>query len=253
VRIRRGLGVLFAVTLGVAVIGFFAGTRRDAYERQTLAGYVEPDRPVHPVEPARSYGELATRPFERNLHITHALEQLARRAPDPFAPFERTEAARVAALEARAALRAYDGAPPTIPHPVAPLGAPACLACHGTGLEIDGRRAPRMSHALHASCTQCHVPADSPLPFAEAGPEAIPLGDPFVGHAFGRGEPATPGAPAPIPHPVQMRTDCLSCHGVLGREGIRTTHPWRESCTQCHAPSGILDGFPTSDVRPFGG
>jgi cytochrome c-type protein NapB len=38
-----------------------------------------------------------------------------------------------------------------------------------------------------------------------------------------------------------MRSDCMSCHGYEGRLGIRTTHPWRNSCQQCHAPSAAME------------
>ncbi|MBK6532709.1 MAG: hypothetical protein IPF99_24875 [Deltaproteobacteria bacterium] len=46
-----------------------------------------------------------------------------------------------------------------------------------------------------------------------------------------------------------MRGRCESCHGVLS-QGIRSTHPWRESCTQCHAPSAALDQRPMAAVTP---
>ncbi|HRC56557.1 MAG TPA: hypothetical protein PKU97_11575, partial [Kofleriaceae bacterium] len=67
----------------------------------------------------------------------------------------------------------------------------------------------------------------------------------FVGlPAPGRGERAWPGAPPTIPHTTWMRERCDSCHGVWGASGLRSTHPWRQSCTQCHAPAAALDQRP---------
>jgi cytochrome c-type protein NapB len=33
----------------------------------------------------------------------------------------------------------------------------------------------------------------------------------------------------------------MSCHGYTGLQGIRTTHPWRQNCQQCHAPSATMN------------
>ena len=65
--------------------------------------------------------------------------------------------------EERALRRAYDGAPPVIPHPVRDGGAAECLACHATGFALAGRRASGVPHADFASCTQCHVVASGPF------------------------------------------------------------------------------------------
>jgi cytochrome c-type protein NapB len=54
------------------------------------------------------------------------------------------------------------------------------------------------------------------------------------------GSRAHPGAPPVIPHKVFMRENCLSCHsGPGGREEIRTTHPERTRCMQCHVGSVV--------------
>jgi cytochrome c-type protein NapB len=52
------------------------------------------------------------------------------------------------------------------------------------------------------------------------------------------------GAPPEIPHSTWMRETCLACHGGTGAEGLRTRHPQRQSCTQCHAPSAGLNQGP---------
>jgi len=38
-----------------------------------------------------------------------------------------------------------------------------------------------------------------------------------------------------------MREDCMSCHGPQGLFGLRTPHPDRPSCLQCHVPNAELD------------
>jgi cytochrome c-type protein NapB len=134
----------------------------------------------------------------------------------------------------RAAARAYDGAPPTIPHDVQ-IG--ACTTCHDEdGSAIAGVGvAPASPHGVAATgamsrCRQCHVPEMARSVFAVSV---------FTGLSQGpwRGARATPGAPPTIPHTLQLREHCLSCHaGAAARPEIRTTHPDRLRCQQCHVP-----------------
>ena len=42
-----------------------------------------------------------------------------------------------------------------------------------------------------------------------------------------------------------MRERCDSCHGVWAG-ALRTTHPWRQNCVQCHTPSAARDQHPTT-------
>jgi cytochrome c-type protein NapB len=135
----------------------------------------------------------------------------------------------------RATTRAYDGAPPPIPHD-ASLG--ACVACHDdTGTVIAGIGvAPASPHGLAAAagamqrCRQCHVPAAT---------QALFVNTRFTGVRQGpwRGTRATPGAPPTIPHSLQLRENCLACHsGPAARAEVRTSHPERLRCRQCHVP-----------------
>jgi cytochrome c-type protein NapB len=135
----------------------------------------------------------------------------------------------------RATTRAYDGAPPPIPHD-ASLG--TCLTCHDDdGAEIAGVGvAPASPHgALPASgsmqrCRQCHVPIATPAVFVASRFAGLPQG-PW------KGARATPGAPPTIPHAIQLRENCLACHAGPGaRAEIRTSHPERARCRQCHVP-----------------
>ena len=198
-----------------------------------------PDRPaaVVPKEdivPGQSYAALRLRRHGPSSRVTSDLARLRRGFPAVSDPVERDPATRGASLARRAESRAYDGAPPTIPHAVDQTSAGACLACHGEGLLVDGHLAPRISHEPFASCTQCHVGASGP-----PGSVATAVDNGFEGLGSpGTGGRAWPGAPPTIPHGTWLRDDCASCHGVTGWPGLRTTHPDRHQCVQCHAPSG---------------
>jgi nitrate reductase cytochrome c-type subunit len=154
------------------------------------------------------------------------------------------DATRLAARPAaeRAALRAYDGAPPVIPHP--PLGA-ACRACHtGAGLHVVGLGfAPPSPHgatpglSAESRCEQCHV-------FRTTG--AVLVASAFAGlpQEMRGGSRLYPGAPPVLPHPVFMREDCLACHGgPAARAEIRCSHPERAHCLQCHVEAATAAAF----------
>ena len=144
----------------------------------------------------------------------------------------------------RAQRRAFDGAPPVIPH--ARLGA-TCTECHTeTGKQVPERGyAPANPH-LHtaglsatAICNQCHVFKNSTEVFSD---------NDFVGLAqtFAGGDRLYPTAPPVIPHRVFMRENCNACHdGVSAREEIRCDHAQRTNCHQCHvAKESPVPSFP---------
>lgn len=153
------------------------------------------------------------------------------------------DAERALAVARRAGRRAYDGAPPVVPHPVDAMSSANCRVCHTEGLVVRDIVAPRMSHAEMGNCTQCHVPAGGGG--VPGGPAAWALAiaaNSFEGRAsVGRGSRAWAGAPPTIPHGTWMRENCSSCHGPTGLAGLRTSHPERTSCVQCHVPD---EGFP---------
>ncbi|WP_420316145.1 hypothetical protein [Ekhidna sp.] len=131
--------------------------------------------------------------------------------------------------------RAYDGAPPMIPHPMLSkkgIGGKSCLQCHSTGGYVDRFKAhaPITPHPDFLNCVQCHVPKNT---------DKL-----FVANQFTRSKPKRIGAgvldgsPPPIPHDFQVRGSCLSCHGAPSApKEIRVTHPERVNCLQCHAPT----------------
>jgi nitrate reductase (cytochrome), electron transfer subunit len=147
---------------------------------------------------------------------------------------------RDAANAQRAQRRAYSGAPPVVPHAIDQMNAASCLVCHGEGIKVGQVVAPKMSHESYANCTQCHVESTNRALPPTTGPRSAATL--FEGlEAPGPGERAWPGAPPIIPHTTWMRENCNSCHGELADKGLRTSHPWRINCVQCHAPSAAMD------------
>lgn len=237
--------VLAACAVSVAVVGVVTAystdlpVRRPAVLAERYPGLAR--APTYAQERERHHDNRLRHPG--NLR---AMAEASQAYPDAGAP---TEQEHAEALARRASRRAYDGAPPTVPHPVAQGAFPACLTCHRDGLDVAGRVAPAMPHGELGSCLQCHVVSEAPMagePLA-GGP---PTDNGFAGlQPPLRGERAWLVAPPTIPHATVMRGRCESCHGVLS-QGIRSTHPWRESCTQCHAPSAALDQRPMAAVTP---
>lgn len=148
------------------------------------------------------------------------------------------------ALTKRSRRRAFEGAPPVVPHPVDSQGTSSCLACHAEGRLLGrGIVAPAMSHALLANCTQCHVEDESFAWRSRWMNDDVEVPEnTFSGYqSRGSGTRAWPGAPPTVPHPIAMRETCLSCHGPHGTEPLRTSHPFRANCLQCHAPQSEWD------------
>lgn len=129
--------------------------------------------------------------------------------------------------------RAYPGAPPVIPHPLKAdmdREATSCLACHERGGFVVQWKAfaPVTPHPGFLSCRQCHVPAITEAVFRETRWQSV--SPPSLKRS------ALPGSPPQIPHGLQMRENCIACHGgAAAPKEIRTSHPERVSCRQCHA------------------
>ncbi len=169
-----------------------------------------------------------------------AFARLGAAGPSIHDPVVQTSAQKQEALVARSKRRAFAGAPPTIPHSVQEKDPAACMACHSGGAKIAQLRAPAMSHREFAMCTQCHAMEKSEN--AEVGALGALPENSFVGLGeYPSGQRAYEGAPPTIPHGVFMRENCASCHGVHGEKGVRSTHPGRQSCQQCHAASAEFD------------
>lgn len=248
---KKATGIFVAILVMASVSGYFMGLRQTGSQ-------ISMTRPVSLVSPEaeqQAIADSATVPTAvayakenwlkdgPNAHWQNRVGNLVQPTPDVAAFTNVTEAERALAIQQRAARRAYDGAPPVVPHPIAQDSSAACLACHGPGLVIKDKVASKMSHKLYTSCTQCHVPAVGPqIPTGEIALREPLAGNQFVGlNAPLKGSRAWPTAPPTTPHPTLMRSDCMSCHGPQGLFGLRTPHPDRQSCQQCHAPNAGLD------------
>jgi cytochrome c-type protein NapB len=142
--------------------------------------------------------------------------------------------------------RAFHGAPPSIPHPVKnerSLGGNTCLQCHQNGgfVEKFDAYAPVTPHPEMINCRQCHVAQNSntlfkPNDFAKVHAPEVGVNNALL------------GAPPMIPHQIQMRENCLSCHaGPAAPKEIRVTHPERINCRQCHVPTDKS----VTEIKPF--
>lgn len=146
--------------------------------------------------------------------------------------------------------RAYNGAPPTIPHEifnVEGIGAKDCLQCHENGGYVARFNAytPITPHPELISCKQCHVPKTVPSTFKPHGWVAAKA--PQIHNS------ALPGSPPVIPHDLQMRSNCLACHGgAAAPKEIRVSHPERSNCRQCHVPAAELDAL-TKNMKQLDG
>lgn len=254
-RPRRLAGAIIASGLGAAALAGFAigaaGPRPappdEVAGMPVPAGAARPGARLVP-------GAPPTRPGARDPAAPDILWRLNNPAgviipesrANPIAVADKF-AARVAAMEDRALLRAFEGAPPVIPHPIAGLNVETCRACHAQGLTAGDSVARMVSHTWLVACTQCHVEATSPI-----GDGAAMPGNDFVGlRASGYGGTrAWGGAPPVIPHTLFMRTNCVSCHGEHGYDGWRPDHLSRTNCVQCHTPAAGFEQLSPTFGQP---
>ncbi|MBT3343454.1 MAG: cytochrome C [Gemmatimonadetes bacterium] len=137
-------------------------------------------------------------------------------------------------------LRAYAGAPPVIPHEVDAemLKTQSCNICHERGgfVRRYNAYAPVTPHPTYGNCLQCHaLPGTADLLTPS---DWVSIRRPAIGR------PALPGNPPPIPHTLQLREECLSCHaGPAAVAEVRTSHPERLNCRQCHVPRTVNDVY----------
>lgn len=165
-------------------------------------------------------------------------------------------------------LRAYPGAPPRIPHGLTPdeFQNGGCNTCHERGgySQRFGAYVPITPHPEMAACLQCHVgdgelmaialPSTDPsarcrqchTPEAGRWTESTVNWRPLAWADIARRAAGSP--PPPIPHTLEFRGNCLSCHSAPAAvEEIRTDHPERADCKQCHLPG---DGATADFARP---
>lgn len=248
---RRATFIAGAVLVTAAFSGYFMGLQQTGSQLNTprTISLTVPEAErlaileTQNVPVATSYSEQRRLQDGPNADWENHLRKLIQTPVDMATLTNVSEADRVLALSERSRRRAFNGAPPVVPHPVAQDSAASCLACHGPGLVIKNKVASKMSHAVYTSCTQCHVPAGGPRILQPESELLTPIAEnQFVGLAASlKGSRAWPQAPPTIPHSTLMRSDCSSCHGPQGLFGLRTPHPDRQACVQCHLPGAELD------------
>lgn len=227
------------VVISIAVVGYFVGLQSPMNPIQNVKP-PEPKTEKRTLEtgviPATHYAAMGDA-VRANARIWRTSLVDLKRDPHPLAEVNVSPEQKSFALSLRELNRAFNGAPPTIPHPAEQMLPQSCIACHGEGAKTATLSISKMSHQFLANCTQCHVENDPQHMQA-----ALFRENSFVGlPAPAEGPRAFEGAPPIIPHSTWMRVDCMSCHGYSGQQGIRTTHPWRKNCQQCHAPSSSLN------------
>jgi nitrate reductase (cytochrome), electron transfer subunit len=252
---RKTLAVVFLMIGILAVSGFFMGMLQT--ERQVTRDQIPTaDNPVFPIAEipdAPKYTEVATAEWLANRDWKFTLADLPRATTPPAGLPAPTDEETAAAVARRNSLRAYDGAPPVIPHAIDSLRSTACMSCHGEGgdLVIGGRRPAEISHPWITNCTSCHVPSDGLRQLTAAEETRLDVENLFLGkESAGKGSRAYPTGPPTMPHPVWMRQNCMACHGPGRDQAIRTSHPERRNCLQCHAPDAAFDNRETYWANP---
>ena len=241
---QNALMVAFAI-VAVATTGYFIGLKapmtasydEDAPTVRQLSHLADAAPLEAGVIPATPYSQIASAVDTQHQDMVSKLASLKQTPYDPMATITVREEDKLVSLAEREKRRAFNGAPPTVPHSIDQLSNTSCMACHGDGLKSQTLRAGKMPHPYYSSCTQCHV--ENKAKFAE--PTAA-FQNSFTGlPAPTAGDRAFATAPPVVPHSTWMRNECLSCHGRTANPGMETTHPWRENCMQCHVGSARLD------------
>lgn len=234
--------IVVAVVFTISVSGFFMGLRQTVSESSNETVVEETSH--HEVDthsnaiPAPSYAEIGQAGYSPNSAWKSKLSDLA--PNDAFDSMISTDSDEL--RYRRQTRRAYDGAPPVVPHPIDQWTAESCLQCHGDALRIGDVVAPGISHPEYTSCTQCHVSSEGLGSQWNTSDFDLHTGNHFGGyHQPLEGKQAYPDSPPTIPHNVHMRQNCMSCHGPMGTSPIHTSHPERQSCNQCHVPGEDID------------
>ncbi len=241
---RRSLALLtrvFLLASAITAIGaLIVATRRVADSRSVAPA----NRPVAMLSPSAE-------PIAAEAQVFRTRAGVLAIAPTPGP----RRSAHPRTLATYRSLRAYPGAPPRVPHGLTPneFRTGGCNTCHERGgfSQRFGAYVPVTPHPEMGACLQCHV-GDGMLMAID-----LPNTDPSARcrqcHAMGAARwtdstldwktmawPQVTRAtrdvdPPPIPHALDFRGNCLACHAAPSAvEEIRTAHPERANCRQCH-------------------
>lgn len=121
--------------------------------------------------------------------------------------------------------------PPDITHTLE--GRADCVLCHQTG----GTKPVPASHASYTNqlCLSCHKAASAAQPTPQPTPAAVTT------DATPTKAATTTGAPNVIPHALEGRAACSTCHGIAGSNPYPKDHVGRpdSGCLQCHATGKV--------------
>jgi cytochrome c-type protein NapB len=235
------VGVLLAASAATAIVAVIVAVRR-----------APPPRPAGP--PVARVALLAgpDEPISSEADVFRTGPAIL--AIEPADPRQRTAHPRT--LRTFRFIRAFPGAPPRIPHALSPdeHRTGVCRTCHERGgySRRFAAYVPVTPHPEMGTCQQCHVGEDGVVGLATPGadPNARcamchgPSGGPprpeaattWPAAAWPRVHPKTGDQlPPAIPHDLPLRGNCLACHsGPAAVAEVRTSHPDRASCRQCH-------------------
>lgn len=132
--------------------------------------------------------------------------------------------------EHRDLLRSHEFAPPIIPHPTGrDMQNSSCLHCHEKIRKVSGRIAPLTPHPEWSNCQQCHVNSN-----VLSWPEKR-TGELVEIDSSEKSRRSQPEAPPVIPHSLEMKDNCSTCHQSKSPYTIlQFSHPERSNCRQCH-------------------
>ena len=240
VNVARSMTIFGAIAVGIGLVGFLVGIAEPVVP--TRASHRVPSLSTESTHLTPTYREINSTVVGPNQSWTSSFASLKQTRPDLFDPVVRTADMKDSSLRDRLRTRAFDGAPPVVPHRVEHQSAQSCLVCHRDGMQLGNQIATKISHPHYAYCLGCHVEQAGSLPIAVNLEAPANL---FAGVLrAGPGIRAMPGAPPSIPHTTHLRSDCMSCHGLIARPGLRTTHPWLTNCVQCHASPAETERIP---------
>lgn len=232
----------------VSISGVFMGMRHSPKSEQGYKPWLsQPSTHAaesQHIQKAPRYGDISESEWKADSDWVNHLNSLPRTSGQLSDQPVMSEADRAEVLQCRADRRAYDGAPPVIPHAIETIEVQSCVACHSVdaNVVIAGKNTPKMSHPLLANCTQCHAPSEGSNFLKSNDLAGLNVESLFVGaESPGPGEKAYDGAPPVVPHRLNMRQNCMACHGNGMANTVSTSHPQRKNCLQCHAPNASFD------------
>ena len=165
---RKLASLICSVVVALTVTGFFIGLQSpmNPFEKAIKGGvsslrtFPEASSATQGsngnVLAATDYRDIGEATRKRSLDWRTSLVDLKSKF-DPLAEVKVTPEQKAFALALREQNRAFNGAPPTVPHPIDQMSTQTCMACHGEGMKTESLRISKMSHQFLENCTQCHV------------------------------------------------------------------------------------------------